>query len=309
MPFVPQPPRAKQPLAEVFGFPAHNLTPEAERHRRHRLCPFNNNIPNCTKDKAQDPLGVCSVYDGGTPVITCPVRFRQGWHIAAEAAAFFFPPGSHWTSLVEVGIKDGDGRAAGNVDVVLVRYDEQGQVIDFGALEVQAVYISGNVRKPFEHYMANRTGEFDMDWSRMQHYPQPDYLSSSRKRLAPQLLYKGAIFNAWGKKQAVVVQPGFFATLPKLPLAVEERADMAWLLYDLDYDRVQQCFSLILRDRVLTQFEPALARISKPMVGPVDEFVERLQARLDAKLSAAPIAPTIVDEISTYDDDSQEALE
>jgi hypothetical protein len=41
----------------------------------------------------------------------------------------------------------------------------------------------------------------------------------------------------------------------------------------------------------------------------VDEFVERLQARLDAKLSAAPIAPTIVDEISTYDDDSQEALE
>jgi len=43
------------------------------------------------------------------------------------------------------------GRSAGNIDVVLVSYDNDGKVLDFGALEIQAVYISGNVRDPFEY--------------------------------------------------------------------------------------------------------------------------------------------------------------
>ncbi len=51
----------KQPMAEVFGFPIDNNSEAAIRNRKKRLCPFNNKVPNCTKDKAQDPLGVCSV--------------------------------------------------------------------------------------------------------------------------------------------------------------------------------------------------------------------------------------------------------
>ena len=35
--------------------------------------------------------------------------------------------------------------------------------------------------------------------------PRPDYLSSSRKRLAPQLIFKGGILKTWGRKQAVAV--------------------------------------------------------------------------------------------------------
>lgn len=50
----------KHPLAEVFGFPPDNLSAEAERYRRNRLCPYNNKVPSCTKDKANDPLGVLS---------------------------------------------------------------------------------------------------------------------------------------------------------------------------------------------------------------------------------------------------------
>ncbi len=41
---------AKQPMAEVFGYPINNITDEAKRHRNLKLCPFNNYIPNCTKD-------------------------------------------------------------------------------------------------------------------------------------------------------------------------------------------------------------------------------------------------------------------
>jgi hypothetical protein len=107
------------PLAEVFGFPPADASAAAMRHRTKRLCPFNNKVPNCTKDKAQDPLGVCSVWHDNELVITCPIRFRQGWQIADDAADFFFPAGVKWTTLTEVRLKDADGGSAGNIDVVL----------------------------------------------------------------------------------------------------------------------------------------------------------------------------------------------
>ncbi len=58
-----------------------------------------------------------------------------------------------WTSLTEVKLKDKYGKAAGNIDLVLVSYDGHGKVLDFGSVEVQTVYITGNVRKPFAYYM------------------------------------------------------------------------------------------------------------------------------------------------------------
>lgn len=65
------------PLAEVFGFPVDNFSEKAERYRKLKLCPFNNRVPNCTKDSIQRPLGVCSVFSRtGDLTITCPVRFR-----------------------------------------------------------------------------------------------------------------------------------------------------------------------------------------------------------------------------------------
>jgi hypothetical protein len=148
----------KHPLAEVFGFPTDNHSSEAQRHRRVRLCPYHNKVPNCTKDKVIDPLGVCAIYsESGEATITCPIRFREGWIITEDAASFFFPAGASWTSLTEIRLKDGNGLLAGNIDVVLVAYDERGKMLNFGSLEVQAVYISGNVRNPFYHYMQNQT--------------------------------------------------------------------------------------------------------------------------------------------------------
>lgn len=179
------------PLAEVFGHLTTDFSPKAIRCRKNKLCPFNNKVPSCTKDKAKDPLGVCSVYNGNGAVITCPVRFREDWLIADDAADFFFEDGVSWTSLTEVRMAEGNGKSAGNIDVVLVAYDKNGRVCDFGALEIQAVYISGNVRDPFVHYMSNCKRNACMDWTSQPNYPRPDFLSSSRKRLAPQLLFNG----------------------------------------------------------------------------------------------------------------------
>lgn len=287
---------SKQPMAEVFGFPIHNQSPEATRYRDKRLCPFNNKVPNCTKDKANDPLGVCSVLEGEGVAITCPVRFREDWLIADDAAAFFFPPGAAWTSLVEVRLRDQHGQSAGNIDVVLVSYDDQGRVTDFGSCEVQAVYISGNVRAPFAYYMEDPAGRSDMDWRGRPFYPRPDYLSSSRKRLAPQLLFKGGILHTWGKKQAVAIHRGFFNTLPKLAEVEPPDAELAWLVYDLIHDPQQNLYRLTRGQTVYTKFEPAMLRLTTAEAGPVEQFIEHLQSKLDEKLdNNPPDAPALND--------------
>jgi hypothetical protein len=275
----------KNPLAEVFGFPTTNGTPSAERHWSNKLCPFNNKVPNCTKDRATDPLGVCSIHHGGSAVITCPVRFREDWIITNDAARFFFPDGAAWTTLVEVRLADANGQSAGNIDVVLASYDENGSVTDFGALEVQAVYISGNVRNPFYHFIADRT--VPMNWEHTPLYPRPDYLSSSRKRLAPQLLFKGGILHAWGKKQAVALQTSFYRTLPELQTVNDPaEADMVWLLYDLEQDQTEDRLRLVLKDALYTGFENALQQITQPRVGPMETFLSVLQRSLDNKLNS-----------------------
>lgn len=274
----------KQPLAEVFGFPIDNQAKDASRYRNNKLCPFNNRIPNCTKDKANSPLGVCSILHDGLPVITCPVRFREEWLIAEDAANFFFPAGAMWTSLTEVRLKDAEGSSAGNIDVVLVSYDFQGRLTDFGALEVQAVYISGNVRNPFEFYMEDPPSNATMDWSGQKNYPGPDYLSSSRKRLAPQLLFKGGILNAWKKRSAVALDRGFFETLPKLVEVTPAKAEMAWLVYDLILNQSTNRYELTRLKTVYTKFNDSLQQITVSKPGKVADFVTVLQEKLAEKL-------------------------
>lgn len=279
-----------QPLAEVFGHLVDDQSPKAIRYRSRRLCPFNNKIPNCTKDKAKNPLGVCSVFHDGIPAITCPIRFREDWLITDDAASFFFGDGTAWSSLTEVRLNDAHGKSAGNIDVVLVAYDDNGKIFDFGALEIQAVYISGNVRDPFEYYMKNPKAHAQMDWSAQPNYPRPDYLSSSRKRLAPQLLFKGGILHSWRKKTAVALNKSFFETLPPLKTVSKSKADISWLIYDLQLVKEdgQERFTLTKVDEVFTEFEPALAAITTSSPGNIDDFMKLLQEKLDEQLETPP---------------------
>ncbi len=285
----------KQLLAEVFGHLIDDQSPKAIRYRSRRLCPFNNKVPNCTKDKAKNPLGVCSVFHDGASAITCPIRFREDWLITDDAASFFFGNGTAWSSLTEVRLNDAHGKSAGNIDVVLVAYEDDGKIIDFGALEVQAVYISGNVRDPFEYYMKNPKARGQMDWSTQPNYPRPDYLSSSRKRLAPQLLFKGGILHSWQKKTAVALNKSFFDTLPSLTTVHKSKADIVWLIYDLEMIKEdgQDRYKLTKIDEMFTEFEPALLSITTPVTGNIDDFVKLLQEKLDEQIETPPTNKTI----------------
>jgi len=279
-----------QPLAEVFGHLPTDHSKNAKRCRANRLCPFNNKVPNCTKDKAKNPLGVCSVLYGDSPAITCPIRFRENWLITDDAASFFFNERDAWSSLTEVRLNDANGKSAGNVDVILVSYDKNGLILDFGGLEVQAVYISGNVRDPFEHYMQDPLKNCNMDWRTQPNYPRPDFLSSSRKRLAPQLLFKGGIFHAWQKKTAVALDKSFFETLPKLTPVKKEDAGIAWLVYDLIKvnENGQERYELTKIDEVFTEFAPAMLSITTSEPGRIDDFLKLLQEKLDEQLETPP---------------------
>jgi Restriction endonuclease NotI len=282
----------KNPLAEVFGFPTSNKSKRALHYQSNRLCPFNNVVPSCTKVSVVDPLGVCSLYDrDGEPTVVCPVRFKEDFLIAEQAARFFFGTGAMWVALPEVRLKDGNGKAAGNVDMILVTHDENGFVTDFGALEIQAVYISGNVRRPFRKYTEDLSAK-TINWAGAKEYPRPDYLSSSRKRLAPQLIYKGGIFKAWGKKAAVVTDRKFFSTLPKLSEVKAAKGDIAWFIYDLTRNRRTDCYKLTHHKTIYTEFGPALDVITKTKAGPVEDFIKVLQGKLKKLKKGEMVADT-----------------
>jgi hypothetical protein len=292
---------SQRPISEVFGFKVDDFSAEAQRHRHDKLCPFSNKGPNCTKNSILKPLGVCSIYEDLLPVITCPVRFREDWIIASEAAAFFFPVGATWTSLTEVRLNDAEGGSAGNIDVVLISYNADGQIIDFGSLEIQAVYISGNVTKPFDYYMKDPTARREFVWSDKS-MPRPDYLSSSRKRLAPQMLFKGGIFHAWKKKQAVALTETFFNTLPKLPEVDPANAELAWFLYELKEDTRSGRFKLTHIRTVYTGFDPALVAITRARPGDISRFVGILQKKFDEMQSATPPDIVALQDLITLDD-------
>jgi len=295
---------SKQPLAEVFGFPIDNLENSSERYRKNKLCPFHNRVPSCTKNSATNPLGVCSIFHNKSTIVTCPIRFTENWLITEDAAKFLFDENTFengmWTTLREVKLTDINGKTVGNIDYVLVAYDEKGNITDFGPLEVQAVYISGNITKPFEFYMGNRYERKSFDWSSNKLFPRPDFLSSSRKRLVPQLIYKGGILKSWNKKQCVVLQKDFYKTLPELPQATNpSNADFAWFIYDLKLNHTLNNYELFLDEIIYTEFQPALDEILTPKAGNIENFVKGLQEKLDEQLeNSSPDAPTLTDIIS-----------
>jgi hypothetical protein len=136
-----------------------------------------------------------------------------------------------------------------------------------------------------------------MDWSNEANYPRPDYLSSSRKRLVPQLVYKGGILHSWNKKIAVALNRTFFATLPTLKQVPKAQADIAWLIYDLrlhaEDDHKPGRYYLTKVDEIFTEFESALLSITTPLPGRMEDFIKLLQEKLDEHLENPPTNQTM----------------
>lgn len=102
-----------------------------------------------------------------------------------------------------------------------------------------------------------------------------------------------------GEKQAVALHKEFYATLPELPEVAPEKAEIAWFLYDLEFDESKNRFNLVPYKTVYTAFEPALLKITTAPAGRVEDFIAILQTKLDEHLeNNAPVAPTLQDMLS-----------
>ncbi|MDW8352596.1 MAG: NotI family restriction endonuclease [Anaerolineae bacterium] len=177
---------------------------------------------------------------------------------------------------------DASGKSVGNLDTVLIAFDEEGGITDSGALEIQAVYISGNVRRPFERYMEDPEVWVATGWAESRDYPRPDYLSSSRKRLIPQLLFKGGILRSWNKKIAVALGKTFYDALPPMAQVDKQDAEIAWLVYDLELTSGRYRLTKVYE--AFTKFDSAMLTMITPSPSRIEEFVTQLRKRLNGRL-------------------------
>jgi len=138
--------------------------------------------------------------------------------------------------------------------------------------------------------MSDPTAHANMEWPSLG-YPKPDYLSSSRKRLAPQLIFKGGILNSWGKKMAVAVHTPFFEQLPTLPEMDPASAEIAWLTYDLNLDVTSNRYKLESAKTHYTSFQDALSAITIADAGDMTSFIKTLEDRIKrGKIMGTPPA-------------------
>ena len=228
--------------AELFGRAIISMSDEELRHlssANHKkiLCPFKMGKATCHKKGGVCSLGLYERKDDqsvsviGQPVTTCPSRFLEDGRIY------------NWVGEVLLGETDikivkevsflmsnrGDNienNEVGRIDNVLLR--EEGGLLKWCALEMQAVYFSGgNMGSDFK--LMRTWGEKNLPFPSKQR--RPDFRSSGPKRLMPQLQIKIPTLRRWGKKMAVVVDKSFWESLGQMQHTSHiSNADIVWFI-------------------------------------------------------------------------------
>lgn len=306
-------------LVQLSGEERHQLATEVlkfKKDRKPQLCPFQSRKQGaiCSKDG-----GVCSLRlysyaqhpdNGraiGVPVkgkqgelrATCPYRFHEGLEIFKWVGETIL--GDPEPLLVgEVGFLEAGastdsegGDDVGRIDMVLVSSKTSNATpLNWTALEIQAVYFSGNaMRGEFEAF-----AEDSLDWVI---FPagrrRPDYRSSGPKRLMPQLQIKVPTLRRWGKKMAVVVDRAFFDSIGEMDNVSDiSNADIAWFI--VRFEEVEgQKRTRIVRDEVrYTTLERSVEGLTGGKPVALSVFEKRISNKT---ISIVPLTE-LVDEFS-----------
>lgn len=252
-------------IFEFFGFPVLSDTPESAQHRASSTCPFLGT--RCEKRVRTGPAGeslpagVCTIKPRtGPPVICCPNRlYASGYRVLRGAATQAFgasPPlipgrearqwavsnsepcvavfGHKWGGELAVPRRGGIGSYS--VDWILALLDQNGELAQFVAVEVQTIDTTGN----YKNGIAALTSEpravvattAGLNWENV------------NKRILPQLIYKGQLLQREDKcKQGLyficptVVVDRIYARLggaDQLSDVPPQPASITFLAYDLD---------------------------------------------------------------------------
>jgi Restriction endonuclease NotI len=227
--------------------------------------------------------GVCSLIpyrasaDGrvtiGHPdelVTMCPSRFWEG-NTLFKAIGHDLLQCKTPTVVKEVGFLasvDGDSnRDVGRIDTVLV--GERGRALDWCAIEMQAVYFSGDSMG--REFAALQKGAERMTFPLGKR--RPDFRSSGPKRLMPQLQIKVPTLRRWGKKMAVVVDAPFFKSLGKVSREKHvSNADIVWFV--VGYAGASNTLEIV--ERIYTTLESSVDALTAGQAVTKDEFEKEI---------------------------------
>lgn len=171
--------------------------------------------------------------------------------------------------------EDGD-RAVGRIDMVLVRR-EGARLVDWCAVEIQAVYFSGpNMKSEIEH-LASAKGKPPFPAA----VRRPDDRSSGPKRLMPQLMIKVPTLRRWGKKVAVVTDRAFYDNLGKMETVDDlSNGDIGWFAVDFSEADEGRRFSLTPGELFVTTLERATEGLTCGVPVSRDEFEGRILKKM-----------------------------
>lgn len=219
-------------IVELFGFAPDDVSPEAVDVFKRSFCPFVSTP--CTKTNHDQSVvyGTCAVTAGSDEVIICPKRlYAENFRVFTDVVsaiwgglplivggtveALHSKARRHDECVVAFG--QGSGREISinsngklSIDWILQRYRMQNgrlSPIDFVAIEVQSIDITGNYRETFTAYQHLKHGRpvrfipdagHGMNWANV------------HKRLIPQIIRKGNIYIQMNRCR------GFVFILPKL---------------------------------------------------------------------------------------------
>lgn len=263
-------------FAECFGRAVGDTSPSADDCRRRKHCPFRD--APCNKGNLADPLGVCSLTDSDRATVVCPSRFLEGGRLFEDAGRIAFGERAKLAAIPEIRVlrvetPEGRQKKIGKIDFMLAALDQRGHPIDFAALEVQSVYISGKSIKPaFHHFL--KTGEVGPESAR-----RPDFRSSAQKRLMPQLSLKVPVFRRWGKKFFVAVDRSFFQAMPPIRTVDSiENSEVTWLIYD--FKKRQGRFQMGKPEIAYTVWDEVMAALREGAAPRPSEMLEELRSNL-----------------------------
>lgn len=274
--------RRRYGAGELFGMAVSALTSdELQRLSAAGLkmpCPHKANGANCHKRG-----GICSLVSFGdkggqvlvvgSPITTCPSRFLEN-DLVLEWVSQTVLGMSHPTVVSEVSFLMGKQLSesipedeVGRIDKVLV--DVRGRELKWCALEMQAVYFSGQKMESDFALMREWRGPGLPFPSRIR---RPDFRSSGPKRLMPQLQIKVPTLRRWGKKMAVVIDKAFAESLwPMRRVGHISNADIIWFI--VTYDDVQEGrHRLQKHDVLMTTLEDAVEGLTGGVPVTLDAF-------------------------------------
>lgn len=166
------------------------------------------------------------------------------------------------------------------IDMVLATTEGGGNIQDWCALEMQAVYFSGmSMTNEFKIIERNPNKILFPNSIR-----RPDFRSSGPKRLMPQLQIKVPALRRWGKKMAVVIDLPFYSSLaPMKPVDHISNADIAWVV--VDYRGPNN--GLRISEIVLTTLESSVEGLTAGIPVSRDEFEDALRKTIIGKKGKA----------------------